>query len=280
MPLVFCPECGHEISDAALACPNCGRPLQTNPVVEEVVVKRPPARESDIPKWVYIPIAVIGGLAILLLFLFFFRSEDDPNNVNVKVSANRRASETRQTTTQTVPSTDTGTVTVPSTSVPVPPTDSQTVTVPGSSVTTPSESRGTVALTARVASRTGQPRPVRNERFYLLDKDIESILSEANVDPIEGNSLLNSFGLSVLYPGRYGDFNRRALAAIRSHIKHTATSDASGKAEFSGVEPDQYYLFGVTRGDQGFAVWSSPVSIRAGVNNLNLSPQPLTEISG
>ena len=118
MPLVFCPECGHEISDAAIACPNCGRPLQTNPVVEEVVVKRPSARESDIPKWVYIPIAVIGGLAILLLFLFFFRSEDDPNNVNVKVSANQRASETRQTTTQTVPSTDTGTVTVPSTSVP------------------------------------------------------------------------------------------------------------------------------------------------------------------
>ena len=276
MPLSFCPECGHEISDAAVACPNCGRPLQSIPVVEEVVVQRTP-RDQDIPKWVYIPIAVIGGLAVLLLFILFIRNNDEPENVNVKVSANRRASETRETT-QTVPSTDTGSVTVPSTSAP--PTDSQTITVPGTSVTTAPESRGTVALTARVAARNGQTRPVRNERFYLLDKDIESILFDANIEPIEGNSLLNSFGLSVAYPNRYGEFNRRALAAIRSHIKHSATSDATGKAEFSGVEPDQYHLFAVTHSDQGFAVWSSPVSIRAGVNNLDLAPQTLTEISG
>src|SRR5687767_7237437 len=83
MPIVFCPECGHEISDAAVACPNCGRPLQSIPVVEEVVVQRPPRRDQDIPKWVYIPIAVISGLALLLLFILFFRNNEEPNNVNV-----------------------------------------------------------------------------------------------------------------------------------------------------------------------------------------------------
>jgi len=279
MPIIFCPECGQEISDAAIACPNCGRPLRTAPVVEETVIRTPVERESDIPKWVYIPIAVIGGLAILLMFIVFMRNNEEPNNVNVKVSANRHATETRQTTTQSIPSTDTGSVTVPSTSAPVPPTESQTITVPGTSVTAP-ESRGTVSLNAKVSTRNGQTRPVRNEKFYLLDKDIETILSNANIEPIEGNSLLNSFGLSVLYPSRYGDFNRRALAAIRSHIKHSATSDASGTAKFADVEPDNYYLFGITQGDQAFAVWSSPVSIQAGMNNLNLSPQPLTEING
>lgn len=272
MPIVFCPECGHEISDAAVACPNCGRPLRSIPVVEETIIRTAPEKDSDIPKWAYIPIAVIGGLAILLLFIVFLRNDEEPENVNVKVSANRRASETRETT-QTVPSTDTGTVTVP-------PTDSQTITVPGASVITPPESRGSVSLNAKVSTRNGQTRPVQNERFYLLDKDIETILSEADLDPIEGNSLLNSFALSVLFPERYSDFNRRALAAIRSHIKHSATSDASGTAKFADVEPDNYYLFGITHNNQGFALWSSPVVIRAGINNLDLSPQPLTEISG
>jgi hypothetical protein len=244
-------------------------------VIREAVIRTPSEKESDIPKWVYIPVAVIGGLALLLFFIVFMRSSEEPENINVKVSANRRASDTRQTTAQSIPSTDTGSVTVPS----VPPNDSQTITVPGTSVTAPQENRGSVALTARVAARDGRTQPVRGERFYLLDKDIETILSDAQIDPIEGNSLTGSIGLAMLYPERYGDFNRLATAAIRPHIKQSATSDASGKAEFSGLEPDQYYLFGYTRSDGGFAVWSSPIVIRPGINNLDLAPQPLTEIS-
>lgn len=27
MPLIQCPDCGREVSDAAPTCPNCGRPL-------------------------------------------------------------------------------------------------------------------------------------------------------------------------------------------------------------------------------------------------------------
>ena len=279
MSLLFCPECGNEISDAAVACPNCGRPVRSIPVVQETVVRTPPREESDIPKWVYIPVAVIAGLALLLLFLFFFRNSGEPENANLKVTVNRGTTETRDTKQVTIPSTDTGQVSAPSTSAPVPPTDSQTITVPGTTVTAP-ETRGTVLVNAKVSTRSGQTQPVRNERFYLLDKNIDSILADANLQPIEGNSLINSFGLAVSFPERYGDFNRRALAAIRPHIKHSATSDASGKAEFSSVEPDSYYLFGVTSNGRGFALWSSPVFIRAGVNNLDLSPQPLNEVSG
>jgi hypothetical protein len=119
---------------------------------------------------------------------------------------------------------------------------------------------------------------VKNEKFYLLDKDLESILSEANLEPIEGQTLLNSFGLSVLYPERFGAFNRDALRAIKDHIKYAGTTDANGKAELGGIEPDSYYLFGITRSGRGFAIWSSPVSINAGQNALNLTPQRLTEM--
>lgn len=31
MPLIKCPECGHDVSDMAGACPNCGRPMKPKP---------------------------------------------------------------------------------------------------------------------------------------------------------------------------------------------------------------------------------------------------------
>jgi hypothetical protein len=119
---------------------------------------------------------------------------------------------------------------------------------------------------------------VGNEKFYLLDKDLEMILSEAGLESIEGQSLMNSLGMSVLYPEKYNDFHRAALNAINRHIKYSVQTDASGRAQIKDVKPDSYYLFGVTKTGKGFAVWSSPVAVNAGQNALNLSPQPLTEI--
>jgi hypothetical protein len=143
----------------------------------------------------------------------------------------------------------------------------------------PAASKGTVVIDAKVSTRTGRPQPVKNERFYLLDKDLETILSEADIEPIEGQTLTNSFGLSVMYPSRYGDFHRDALQAIKGHIKYAGQTDTAGKAQLGNVEPDSYYLFGVTTTSGGFAVWSSPVTVSGGQNLLNLSPQPMTEIA-
>jgi hypothetical protein len=204
------------------------------------------------------------------------RNNDDAvNGVNVNISAKRTAAENRvpaRTETQVVtvpPATDTQTVTVPS----VPSSQQTTTTV--SSV--PAD-KGTVVLDAKIAASTGSPQAVRNEKFYLLDKDLELILSEADLEPINGQSLMNSFGLSVLYPDRYGEFHRDALTAINRHIKYSALTDGSGKAQMKGIDPDGYYLFGVTKTGKGFAVWSSPVTINGGQNVLNLSPQRLTQI--
>lgn len=280
MSLIYCPECGHETSHAAVACPNCGRPLSaTAPVVERTpIVTSVPRRDDGIPKWVFIPLGVIGALLLLVFFVVMSRNSEDANtNLNVNVSA-------RRTTTNPGSSTDipSSTTDIPSssTTVTVPPTDTQTMNVPGSqtSVSVP-PSQGSVVIDAKIAGRTGSPQPVKSEKFYLLDKDVESILSEARLAPIEGQSLLNSFGLSVLYPDRFSDFNRDALRAIKNHIKYAGTTDSSGKAELGGIEPNSYYLFGITKSGRGFAVWSSPVSINAGQNALNLTPQRVTEMA-
>ena len=285
MSLMLCPECGNEVSDAAVACPVCGRPLRTNPVVKEVVpvVRK---REGVDPKMVIIPIAVLTG--IVLLFLFFFTRGSDDANVNLKVNASRPGTVNRETgRTDTVVESAPGSVTtVPGSSTSVNPPVSSGINPPSSSTTVPGTStdvappqKGSVTVDAKIATRNGSA-PVRNARFYLLDKDVDLILTEARVEPIEGQTLMSSLGLAAAFPSKYGDFQRRAMSAIRSHVKASATSSSTGKAEFSNIEPNMYYLFAVTSNSEGFALWSSPVTIQPGSNILNLTPQPLTDVSG
>lgn len=247
------------------------------PVVEEnIVIARPPRRERDLPPWA---IPVIGISAIVLLFLAYmmFRSSDDQANLNVNVNAAGRRPATdpaRETRTTTVPPSDTQVVTVPD-------QPSTTTTVPGSSVPVQPAppDKGTVVINARVApARGGAPQSVRNARFYLLDDDIETILTEARLEPIEGNSLTGSLGLAIVYPERYGSFSQAAMRAIGNRSKYSGTTDGSGKAGLRGVTPDNYYLFGITKVGRGFAMWNSPVSIIAGENLMELSPQSVTEI--
>ena len=273
MSLIYCPECGHEISAAAVACPNCGRPLSARPVVAAAPVVAPVRRSDGVPNWIFIPLGIIGVLLVVVFFVVMSRNSEDANS-NLSVNVSRRPTSSTSNVDRTS-STD-----IPSSTVTVPPTtDTQTVTVPGAQtdVSAP-PSKGSVIIDAKIAGRTGTAQPVKNEKFYLLDKDLESILSEANLEPIEGQSLMNSLGLSVLYPDRFSEFNRDALRAIRTHIKYAGTTDAAGKAELGGIEPNSYYLFGVTRSGRGFAIWSSPVTINAGQNALNLTPQRLNEM--
>lgn len=281
MALIYCPECGQEVSNSAVACPSCGRPLHSVPVVKEVV---PVREEREIPKWVIIPVAIVLGLVLVLAFVLLYRSGEDDANVNLKVNASRPATSREVGRTDTVvESAPSSVTTVPGSSTSVnPPATSvyppSTTTVPGSGTQVAPPTKGSVTVDAKIANRNGTA-PVRNARFYLLDKDVEAILSEANVEPIEGQTMMSSLGLAAAFPGRYGDFQKRAMAAIRAHVKHSATSNGSGKAEFSDVDPDLYYLFAVTNTPQGFAIWSSSVTIAPGANVLNLSPQPVTDVS-
>ena len=274
MSLVFCPECGHEVSANAASCPNCAHPMRAVPVVERKVVVAPPVREGGFPPWLFVPIVI---LAVVLLFVMYFalRQSDDQANVNVNVNmAGRR--------TATEPERDARTVNVPSTGAqPVMPPGQTTTTVPGTTTSVPvapPSDKGTVVINAQVAPRRGGTQPVRAAKFFLLDEDLESILNKARIEPIEGNSLSSSLGLAVVYPDRYGDFYKAAMRAINAHVKYSGTTDGKGAASLSNISPDQYYLFGITRVGQGFALWNSPVSIVTGENILNLSPQSVTEI--
>lgn len=289
MSLIHCPECGHEVSNTAVACPNCARPIvpfveRVEPVVErQVFVPDRVVEREGFPTWAFIPIGVLGVILLIVLFVVWGRNNDDTANQRLSVNVNSPQRQTTAgipngpSTVTTVPSTGSSTVTIPS--APPPPMPSSQTTVPGSQTTVAEPpTKGKVTIDAKLVTRNGAAQSVRNEKFYLLDQDLETILGSAGLEPIEGQTLTNSLGLSLIFPDKYGDFNSNAFRVIRSHIKYSGQTDGSGKAQLSGVEPNSYYLFGMTKAGRGFAVWNSPVSIQVGDNILNLSPQRLTEI--
>jgi hypothetical protein len=229
-------------------------------------------------------------MGILLLFLIFFLftrgNSDDEANTRLRVNMNAQGRTTnRDTVASSEPSSVTSvpgspsSVTVPSTTMPSTTMPSTETPVSGAQVSLPAQpTKGTAVIQAKIVTKNNSQQPVRGQRFYLLDKDIEQILSDAHVDPIEGNSLTGSFGLAAAMPDRYGDFQRRAMKALKNHIKYAGTTDSNGKAQLGGIDPNSYYLFGVVRSGNGFAIWSSPVSIVPGNNVLDLTPQTITEI--
>ena len=275
MSLLHCAECGHEISDNAIACPNCGRPASAPAqVVERKVVVVDNSRDRDgFPTWAFIPIGMLAVILLMLVYVLMNRNAEDSANLRVNINTNTE----RQTTTSVPinPNQPSSVTTVPST---VAPPASQT-SVPGSQTTVAeSPTKGKVNIVAKMVTQNGSTRVVVREKFYLLDQDIEAILSGAGVDPIPGQSLTNSLGLSLVFPDRYGEFNRNAFSIIRKHIKYSGQTDGAGKAQLGGIEPNGYYLFGMTRSGRGFTVWNAPVSVQVGDNILNLAPQTLTEI--
>lgn len=294
MSLVYCPECGHEISQNAIACPNCGLPLsarppvleETTPVVPSAVVTPRVVRREGLPPWA-IPVFAAGAILLVVILFLLFRGSSEDSNVNVAVNARRQAEANRDLRTTTVPPAEPQTVTVPGsqTSVPSMPSMPATeTTVPGTTTAAPVTApaappdKGSVAIRAKVVNARGTQQPARGVRFYLLDKDVETILSEARVEPIEGNTLSSSMGLAAVYPDKYAEFRQAAARALAAHTKYTGTTDTSGGAKLASIAPKEYYLFAITKVGNGFALWDSPVSVVPGDNIMDLSPASVTEI--
>ncbi len=291
MSLIICPECAHEVSTTAAACPNCGHqflPPVVKPAVQRnVIVSEIPREREGFPPWAFIPLGVLG-LGLVLLLFYLFKSDEPNKNINVNLQARTSPVETtRETTVRS--DIQPNQVTVPSSSepsqvmlppvAPPPPVSSSETTVTTIAPETVASDKGTVSIEAKIATKTGTIQPVQKEKFYLLDKDLQTILSEANINDETGQGLNTAFGLSVVYPDKYRETNKKALDAINKHVKYDVLTDAAGKAQMKDVKPDSYYLFGITKTKNGYAIWSSPVAIQPGDNKLVLDPVRMTEIT-
>ena len=285
MSLMICPECAHEVSSSAAACPNCGHPfVRPTAAPPKIIVRDLPPEKEGFPTWAFIPLGLLGLVLVFVVFAFMRSSDDEAQkNINIKVASLPPTANSRETTVRA--DAPPNQVIVPSTSQPgqvvAPPVSSQTTitTLPSTTTAPPvAPDKGTVSLEAKVLGRSGA-QAVPKEVFYLLDKDLESILRDANIEDESGQGLVNAFGLSIVYPDRYGDVRKKALAAIGKHSKYKVTTDAGGKGQMKDVKPDNYYLFAITKTANGFAIWKNSVTIQPGQNALVLEPVSPTEIT-
>ncbi|NJM53419.1 MAG: zinc ribbon domain-containing protein [Blastocatellia bacterium] len=287
MPLISCPECRHAVSTNATACPNCGYIL---PIEEPIVVRNviEPESNQKMPQWIIIPAVAMVAIVFVVIIVLLRNNGENENARNVNVDLSKAVPSSAENKTKTIPSQPSSQIVVPPSSTTVnPPSQtpssttetSQRTTVTPTSTTVSQPDKAIVKIEAKVVNKNGNIQSVKNEKFYLLDEDIETILNNADLEPIEFNSLINSFGLSVMYPERYQDFNREALDEIKKHIKYSTLTDAGGKTSLADVKPDKYYLFGITKSKTGFAIWNAPVSINEGENTLNLSPASFNDFA-
>jgi hypothetical protein len=252
----------------------------------EVIIQQTPRRQGFQP-WMIAPIIILGAILVFILFAVMRNNDDESNrNVNVRLGSEREPVNSRPSN-RVQTETRSSDVTVPSTSTSLP-SQSSEVTVPPSqstSINTPTtETRtataenvpvGKSALTieAKVRGTSGRDQAVQKETFYLLKKDLRTILEEADIEDEEGQGLVNAFGMSIVYPGRYPETRRKALAAISKYTVAKTLTDAQGKAKFADVKPDSYYLFGITKTPEGFSVWDQPITLSEGqMPNLILQP--------
>ncbi len=279
MTLITCPECNKEISSVAQSCPECGHPINDTPTVTRRVVATRNDTEDGFPAWMIAPIAVVGVLLLFGLFYMIQTSDrTDKENLNVAVETELPASQRDGTITssQTGTSQDTTGILPPDTSTVETsnPENNQTIGADRKTeIIDNVPDKGTFEITAKVSNSKGEVEAVKAEKFYLLDKELSEILREADLKPIQNLNLIDSLGLSVLNPQKHSEFNQKAMNAINEHVKYDTLTDGNGVAQITGINPNNYYIFGIHKVDKGFAVWSSPVVVKAGKNNLNIKPQ-------
>ena len=62
MALIKCKECGHEVSDKASMCPNCGCPIESlGAAQEEVIYEEPKKKKGWIWALIVALLCLIGG---------------------------------------------------------------------------------------------------------------------------------------------------------------------------------------------------------------------------
>lgn len=125
-----------------------------------------------------------------------------------------------------------------------------------------------LVIEAGIIYKMGGNLPVGRTDFVLLDESLETILN--GVVPPGRTGVLSEYGLALKFPSQYQGVAKRAQAAISSHTVASTSTDFSGKAQFSGLKPGNYFLSGFASTRKGFAVWNVPVEVKPGKNSVFL----------
>lgn len=138
------------------------------------------------------------------------------------------------------------------------------------------EENGTLSFETGLVMKSGDVKPVARATFYLLDKDLENILTSSGFRSEGGSSILSTFALK--YVSRQLEQLRGAsvttfdktMESVKPHIIASTTTDFGGKGQFSSVKPGTYYLMHVGEIGRNVVLWNLKVELKAGQNSLTL----------
>jgi hypothetical protein len=146
--------------------------------------------------------------------------------------------------------------------------------------------QSSLSIEAGLIYKSGDVKPVARTTFYLLDKGLGEILSEAglkasdstrlNLPPdMASNSPENlcfmwKLAASSTYDEKSKSFMQRAEEAMKPHLIQTVMTDFSGKAQFAPVTPGTYFVVGHYKPDRDSAAWSVKVELKSGQNSVTL----------
>lgn len=158
--------------------------------------------------------------------------------------------------------------------------------------------KGTLSVEAGLVFNSGDVKPVARVNFYLLNDNLEAILSKAGIEPHQtidpkasrgallgginapqkAVSFVESYAIWSSSPDLYDDKLQQSQEALKSHIIATMTTDFSGKGDFSQVKAGNYYLMGVGGTGKQAVLWNMPIEIKAGKQSVILDNKNASEI--
>jgi hypothetical protein len=131
---------------------------------------------------------------------------------------------------------------------------------------------GVLSIQVGIVYKMGGSQAVARVPFFLLNKDLNAILSDAGLSPDRGMNLLQTFAFATRYQSqsKYAQFYQVAMRAVQPHVVAQTMTGFDGVGQFPAVSAGVYYVMGYTQTRGGFALWNVSVGVPTGQSSFVL----------
>jgi hypothetical protein len=133
--------------------------------------------------------------------------------------------------------------------------------------------KSVLSIETGLVVQSGDVKPVARTDFYLLDDSLETVLSNAGLEPQSGTSQIETLAATRYVSSLHG-FKAESLTkadeAIAPHIVAKLTTDFSGKGKFPEVTPKTYYLVSIAEVAGAVIIWNMKLDLKTGDSSATL----------
>ena len=131
---------------------------------------------------------------------------------------------------------------------------------------------------AVVTALNGKSKEAFYTEFFILDRDLETILRKAGIN-LEEYSSINTYSElwarsrknAFLFPGVQKKIRTALLSLVEKGEGRRVRTDVDGAAEIIGLEKGRYFVIGTAMLGKVGVTWSVPISLELGSNKISLT---------